>query len=82
MIIIIILFIIRVNDGFLFNLTKDQKYPNENRRIHKGCVDHGPYFYSIFYFDGTMKKCKVINKDFSDNKGYNNIQEVEIYQIV
>ena len=73
---------ITVNDGFLFNLTKSQKYPNENRRIHKGCGDHGPYFYSIFYFDGTMKKCYIQSNDFSDNKGYINIQEIEIYQIV
>ena len=73
---------IKVNDGFLFNLTKGKKYENKERRIHKGCGDHGPYFYNIFYFEYTMKKCRVLNRDFSDINGSINIQEVEVYQIV
>ena len=73
---------IAVNDGFLFNLTKGKKYDNKKRGIHKGCKDHGPYFYKLFYFEYTMKKCNILNNDFSDNTGCNNIQEIEIYQII
>ena len=29
-----------------------------------------------------MKKCNILKKDFSDNTGYNNIREIEIYQII
>ena len=70
-----------INDGFLFNLTKGEKYDNKKLQIHKGCEDHGPYIYNNFYFDKTMKKCNILNKLFSDNKGLYNIQEIEIYQL-
>lgn len=70
-----------INDGFLFNLTKDKKNNNQNIRILKGCKDHGPYIYNKLYFDKSMKKCYIENKDYSDNLGMNNIKQVEIYQI-
>ena len=70
------------NDGFLFNLTKDKKYSNQKLRIHKGCSDHGPYIYSKFYFDGSMKRCNITGKEFTDSSGYKNIKEVEIYKII
>ena len=72
---------ITANDGFLFNLTKSQKYENNKRRIHKGCSDHGPYIYDSFYFDGTMKKCNILSKNFVEKTGYYNIEEIEIYQL-
>ena len=71
-----------VNDGFLFNFTKNKKFENRNLRIHQGCSDHGPYIYDKFYFNKTMKKCYIISTDFSQNTGNNDIEEVEIYQIL
>ena len=73
---------IKVNDGFLFNLTKVKKYEIKGKNIHRGCKNHGPYFYDLFYFEYTMKKCNILKKDFSDNTGYNDVQEIEIYQII
>ena len=54
-----------------------QKYEIKGKNIHRGCKDHGPYFYGLFYFENTMKKCNILKKDFSDNTGYNNTQEIE-----
>ena len=73
---------ITVNDGFLYNLSKGQKHENKNRRIHIGCNDHGPYIYENFYFEYTMKKCNILNQNFSDIKGSNNIKEIKIYQMI
>ena len=70
-----------INDGILFSLTKNQKYTNQNLRIHKGCSSHGPYIYDKFYFEGTMKKCNILSKQFADESGIANIKEVEIFQI-
>ena len=72
---------ITVNDGFLFNLTKELKFENKNQRIHQGCNSHGPYIYDKFYFDKTMKKCYINSTDFLEKKGINDVEEVEIYQI-
>ena len=71
-----------VSDGFLFSLNNKQKYLNENRRIHLGCEDHGPYIYGKFYFNKTMKKCVIGSKDFSNNTGTYDVKEVEIYEII
>ena len=71
-----------VNDGFLFNLTKDEKYENNNQRIHQGCSDHGPYIYDKFYFEYTMKKCYIASNQFLEKIGTNNVEEVEIFQIL
>ena len=70
-----------VNNGFLYNLTKDKKYDLKEQRIHKGCNDHGPYIYDKFYFEYSMKKCNIQSKDYSDVQGINNIKKVEIYEI-
>ena len=68
--------------GFLFSLNNKQKYLNENRSIHLGCKDHGPYIYDKFYFNKTMKKCVIESKDFSNNTGTYDVKEVEIYEII
>ena len=70
------------SNGFLFSLNKKKKYINNNRWIHKGYNDHGPYIYYNFYFDGTMKKCIIQSNDFFDKTGTFDIKEVEIYQII
>ena len=79
---ILLVMIWQLNDGFLFNFTKNKKFENRNLRIHQGCSDHGPYIYNKFYFDKTMKKCYIYTTDFSQNTGNNDIEEVEIYQIL
>ena len=68
-----------INDGFLFNLTNDKKYDNKSLRIHKGCKDHGPYIYSKFYFEYSMKTCIIQSGEFPKN---NKIKQIEIYQIL
>jgi hypothetical protein len=70
------------SNGFLFSINKKQKYINTNRSIHKGCKDHGPYIYSNFYFEGTMKRCIIESNDFFDKTGTFDVKEVEIYQII
>ena len=70
------------NDGFLFNLTKNKKYSNQNLHIHKGCKDHGPYIYDKFYFNGSMKKCCFCSDEFGESTGNKTIKEVEIYKII
>ena len=72
---------IHESNGFLFSLNKNQKYSNINEYIHKGCKDHGPYFYNKFYFEYTMKKCFIKSNDFFNNTGNFDVKEVEIYQI-
>ena len=71
-----------VNDGFLFNLTKDKKYENNNQRVHYGCKSHGPYLYDKFYFEKTMKKCYIAENIFLEKIGINDIEEIEIFQIL
>lgn len=71
-----------INDGFLFNLTKDKKYENNNQDIHQGCSDHGPYIYDKFYFNKTMKKCYIASNQFLEKIGTNDVEEVEIFQIL
>ena len=71
-----------INDGFLFNLTKDKKYENNNQAIHQGCSNHGPYIYNKFYFDKTMKKCYIASNQFLEKIGTNDVEEVEIFQIL
>ena len=70
-----------INDGFLFNLTKDKKYENNNQNIHQGCSDHGPYIYNKFYFEKTKKKC-IASNQFLEKIGTNDVEEVEIFQIL
>ena len=48
-----------------------KKYEIKGKNIHRGCKDHGPYFYGLFFFENTIKKCNILKKDFSDNAGYN-----------
>ena len=73
---------LRSSNGFLFTLYKNQKYSNENLRIHQGCSDHGPYIYDKFYFDKNMNNCNILSKEFIDKTGNLNAKEVEIYQII
>ena len=73
---------LKVNEGFLYNLTKDKKYENKNQNIHKGCGDHGPYIYNKFFFNKTMKKCYIYDTNFLEKTGTNDIEEVEIFQIL
>ena len=73
---------IKVNDGFLFNLTKVKKYEIKGKNIHRGCKDHGPYIYDKFYFEYTMKKCVIQSNDFFNKTGTYDVKEVEIYEII
>ena len=73
---------ITVNDGFRFNLTNDKKYENNNLRIHLGCNTHGPYIYGEFYFENTMKKCYIENRNFLEHTGTSDVEEVEIFQVL
>ena len=70
------------SNGFLFSLNNKQKYLNENRWIHPGCKDHGPYIYNNFYFANTMKKCVIQSNDFFNKIGTYDVKEVEIYEII
>lgn len=70
------------NLGILFNFSKNFKINEPNLRIHKGCNDHGPYFYEYFYFDKTMNKCIIMrNNKIIESNGTINIKEVEVFQI-
>ena len=70
------------SNGFLFSLDKQQKYLNQERYIHKGCSNHGPYIYNKFFFEYTMKKCVIQSNEFVSNTGTFDVKEVEIYQII
>ena len=70
------------SNGFLFSLNNKQKYLNENRWIHQGCKNHGPYIYNNFYFEYTMKKCVIESNDFFNKTGTYDVKEVEIYEII
>ncbi len=70
------------NLGILFNFSKNLKFNEPNLYIHKGCNDHGPYFYDRFYFNKTMNQCVICNNNkIINSNGIINIKEVEIFQI-
>ena len=70
------------NEGILFNLTKNQKYSNQNLKLHRGWKDDGRYIYDNFYFDKSMKICQILSKIYIEKPGCYTVKEVELYQII